>query len=106
MPVVNAKGTPYPKVAVEGYGEVPFPEGPYTPNNSQILRTEFSLQMRAEFKSWWTQQGRPLPASKYEIHHIQPLKFGGTNNFQNLVPLQPQQHLQFTNWWRGFTIYF
>jgi hypothetical protein len=37
--------------------------------------------------------------------HIQPLKFGGTNNFQNLIPLQPQQHLEYTRWWASFRIY-
>ncbi len=40
--VVNGKGNPYPKVEVEGHGEVPFPEGPYEPNNSETLRPKFT----------------------------------------------------------------
>ncbi|GHT79988.1 hypothetical protein AGMMS50262_24070 [Bacteroidia bacterium] len=52
------------------------------------------------------EQDNSLPSGNFEIHHIQPLKFGGTNNFQNLVPLQPQQHMEFTKWWASFKIYF
>jgi RHS repeat-associated protein len=105
--VVNSKGVAYPKVVVEGFGEVPFPKGPFVPNNSQILRNEFTPKLKAEFKDWWIQQGRPWPnvpeGSTLNIHHIKPLSQGGTNSFDNLVPLiQPQEHQPFTNWWRGF----
>lgn len=105
--MTNAKGAAYPKVVVEGFGEVPFPKGPFTPNNSQVLRSQFTPKLKADFKDWWIQQGRPWPnvpeGSTLNIHHIQPLGHGGTNSFNNLVPLiQPQQHQPFTNWWRGF----
>ncbi len=105
--ITNSKNTPYPKVVVEGYGEVPFPQGPYTPNNSSVLRTSFTAKYKADFKEWWISQGRPWPqvpeGSTLNIHHIKPLAQGGTNAFDNLVPLvQPEQHQPFTNWWRGF----
>ncbi|MGJ1235344.1 MULTISPECIES: RHS repeat-associated core domain-containing protein [Sphingobacterium] len=105
--ITNSKNTPYPKVVVEGYGEVPFPEGPYTPNNSSVLRGSFTAKYKADFKEWWISQGRPWPqvpeGSTLNIHHIKPLAQGGTNAFDNLVPLvQPEQHQPFTNWWRGF----
>jgi RHS repeat-associated protein len=105
--VTNSRGVSYPKVSVDGFGEVPFPKGPFTPNNSQVLRSQFTPKLKAEFKDWWIQQGRPWPnvpeGSAMNIHHIKPLGHGGTNSFDNLVPLiQPQQHQPFTNWWRGF----
>jgi len=105
--VTNSKGVPYPKVIVEGFGEVPFPKGPFTPNNSQVLRSQFTPKLKGEFKNWWIEQGRPWPnvpeGSTVNIHHIKPLSHGGTNSFDNLVPLiQPQEHQPFTNWWRGF----
>ena len=107
--ILNSKGVPYPDVTVEGYGKVPFPDGPYTPNNSLSLRPDFTPQYKADFKNWWMEQGRPWPTapagSIVNIHHIQPLQFGGTNVFDNLVPLvQPIQHQPFTNWWAGFRI--
>jgi len=109
-PILNSKGDPYPDVTVEGYGKVPFPEGPYTPNNSATLRPEFNA-LRSDFKNWWIEQGRPYPiateGSTIQIHHIQPLSWGGTNSFNNLVPLiYPQQHQPFTNWWLSFKITF
>ncbi|HEY9262156.1 RHS repeat-associated core domain-containing protein [Chitinophaga sp.] len=106
-PLVNSRGVPYPRISVNGYGEVPFPEGPFVPNNSSTLRSSFTTGYKMEFRNWWTEQGRPWPTapegSSINIHHIKPLKFGGTNNFENLVPLvQPLEHQPFTNWWRNF----
>ncbi len=103
----NAKGTPYPLVFVQGYGKVPFPAAPYAPNNSQLLRPEFTPALKKEFKAWWIGQGRVWPTapegSMINIHHIKPLSKGGTNAFDNLVPLiHPGEHQPFTNWWRGF----
>jgi hypothetical protein len=105
-PVVNSKGVPYPDVEVPGYGKIPFPEGPYTPNNAATLRTPFNQSVRAEFKNWWLEQGRPLPNGPIEIHHIQPLQYGGNNSFLNLVPLSPQVHREFTTWWMTFKMPF
>jgi RHS repeat-associated protein len=105
--VVNNKGVPYPQVEVDGFGIVPFPEGPYLPNNSSSLRSDFTTSFKEEFKQWWIKQGRTWPTapegSVINIHHIKPLSKGGTNAFGNLVPLiQPEEHQPFTNWWRGF----
>ncbi len=105
--VLNSRGEAYPKVIVEGYGEIPFPKGPFTPNNSQILRKKFTPGLKDNFKKWWIQQGRAWPdvpeGSTLNIHHIKPLSRGGTNSFDNLVPLiHPEQHQPFTNWWRRY----
>ncbi len=101
--VKNAKGVEYPKISVAGYGEVPFPEGPYVPNNSTILRPSFTRAYKEAFKEWWISQGHPWPEGNINIHHIKPLSKGGTNDFSNLVPLiQPEEHQPFTNWWRSF----
>lgn len=101
--IVNSKGDPYPNVQVEGYGKVPLPDGPYTPNNSKLLRPQFTASFKNQFKEWWTSQGRPWPEGNVNIHHIKPLSKGGDNSFENLVPLiQPDEHQPFTNWWRNF----
>lgn len=106
---LNSKGVEYPTVSVEGFGEVPFPEGPFTPNNSQALRSNFTQKYKADFKSWWEDQGKPWPTpseeSQIDIHHVKPLKFGGTNDFENLVPLDYEtQHKLFTGWWAGYKL--
>ncbi|WP_420712868.1 HNH endonuclease signature motif containing protein [Gordonia sp. MP11Mi] len=40
----------------------------------------------------------------WEIHHIIPREFGGTNEFNNLVPLPREIHYLFTDWFRYFGI--
>jgi len=100
---INRKGVEYPKVNIDGYGEVPFPEGPYTPNNAKELRPRFTRTYKEAFKKWWIDQGRTWPEGTVNIHHIKPLNKGGTNDFSNLVPVvYPNQHQPFTNWWISY----
>ena len=73
----------------------------------RALRSQFTPKLKADFKDWWTGQGKPWPTvpenSSLNIHHIKPLAKGGTNAFENLVPLiQPEQHQPLTNWWTGY----
>jgi hypothetical protein len=98
---VNSRGAAYPDVNVPGFGKVPFPNGPYSPNNTS-LRSQFTLSYKQQFKQWWINQGRPWPSGNINIHHIKPLEFGGTNAFENLVPLSAESHQSFTIWWGYF----
>jgi len=101
-PIVNNRGMPYPEVDVPGYGKVPFPDQPYTPNNSPSRAQEFTKAFKDTYKKWWINQGYTWPNGEVNIHHIKPLQFGGENIFENLVPLTRPQHDLFTNWWRYF----
>lgn len=56
--ILKGKGVKYPKVYVKDYGEVPFSEGPYTPNDSITLRGSFTESYKKEFKEWWMKQER------------------------------------------------
>ena len=107
---INRQGVPYPKVHVEGYGEVPFPKGPFKPHEPETftrLRNDFRSSISKEFQIWWTEtKGIPWPI-RGQAHHIKPLSRGGTNVFENLVPLQsiPGEdniHNLFTQWWNHF----
>ena len=105
--IFNSRGVPYLTVPVKGYGVVPFPKGPFTPYNNPILRPNFSYAFRQQFRAWWEAQGRPWPSpspgSQIQIHHIKLLAHGGTNAFENLVPLDYRtQHILFNNWWSNF----
>ena len=105
---INSQGIAYPRIIVEGLGEVPFPQGPFPKTNPKALRSKFTTAYKASFKKWWTEtQGRPWPKPQsgefVSIHHIKPLSRGGTNSFENLVPLIEQtQHIHFTRWWSTF----
>jgi hypothetical protein len=41
--------------------------------------------------------------SAYDIHHIKPREYGGTNDFDNLVPIPRDVHQQqFNRWWSSY----
>lgn len=38
----------------------------------------------------------------YEVHHILPRRYGGTNSYSNLIPLTKSDHTKVTNWWNYY----
>lgn len=38
----------------------------------------------------------------YEVHHIIPRAYGGTNIYTNLIPLDPTDHTKVTTWWVNY----
>jgi RHS repeat-associated protein len=97
---VNRAGVPYPKQHVQGYGEVPFPDGPIAPTSPGPMRAQFTQAYRMQYRAWWYGEYGWYPSpDMYQIHHILPLARGGTNAFENLVPLTGPAHSPFTSWW-------
>jgi hypothetical protein len=105
---LNRKGLPYPRILDPRTGQtIPFPVGPLVklPENQ---RTPYEAgKDRAKFITEWHARGYPRTTNGWEgkvieVHHIRPLDRGGTNEFWNLVPLAPEVHLQFTNYWRSY----
>ena len=71
----------------------------YRTNDSDIL-------CRSDFIREWNRRGYQTPEGGwdlYEIHHILPREFGGTNDFDNLTPLIKYVHRSIvTPWWNNF----
>lgn len=40
--------------------------------------------------------------SNYQIHHIQPRSYGGTNDISNLIPIPAMEHSLITSWFNGY----
>ncbi len=40
--------------------------------------------------------------SKYQIHHMQPLQYNGSNSFGNGIALTKNDHSKVTAWWRSY----
>lgn len=38
----------------------------------------------------------------YEVHHIIPREYGGTNAYSNLIPLEVSDHRAVTTWWVNY----
>jgi hypothetical protein len=106
-PVVNDKGDPYPTVIDPRTRKpIPFPQEKLTwipePN-----REVWDNTTRAAFiKEWYDKGYGNLPKSwrEYDIHHILPREYGGTNDFWNLVPVERDTYTKIvTPWWNAFT---
>lgn len=69
-------------------------------------RVSWGTTERGAFIKEWYDRGYAPPRggwAEYDIHHIQPREFGGSNDFWNLVPVQRQTHQDLFNaFWREF----
>lgn len=109
---VNSAGEPYPSINDLRTGEpIPFPEGDLARVPREERTTWDSSPMAGEnndrykyIKEWYDRGYEDPPGgwAQYDIHHIQPLEFGGTNDFRNLTPVLRTQHPDFTNWWNRY----
>ncbi|HEU5383541.1 MAG TPA: HNH endonuclease signature motif containing protein [Ktedonobacteraceae bacterium] len=85
--------------------EVPFPDGDLQPV-PKANRVQWNKITRGQYIKQWYDAGYSTPAGgwePYDIHHILPREYGGTNDFWNLVPLPRDLHqLVVTPWWNLF----
>jgi hypothetical protein len=104
---LNRRGEAYPRVLDPRTGQnIPFPEGTLMIVPSE-QRTKWNKQGRRNFITEWHERGYPRApdnwvGSETQVHHIKPLERGGTNDFWNLVPLHPDAHKFFTDYWRTY----
>lgn len=63
-----------------------------------------STERGAYIKQYIDTYGDPkIDWSLYDIHHIKPREYGGTNSFDNLMPvLRNPNHYNITSWFRGY----
>jgi RHS repeat-associated protein len=104
--IVNGAGRAYPRVLDPRTGE------PIRAPESGLIkvpvadRAAWGAQERAAFIKEWYKRGYSTPEGgwpKYDIHHITPREYGGTNDFNNLVPVLRGTHQQeFNAWWRDY----
>jgi hypothetical protein len=104
--VANSAGTPYPRVLNPGTGE-PIPEPPA--GLKRVLaanRAPWGAQERGNYITEWYDRELATPKggwANYDIHHIIPREYGGTNAFENLVPVEREVHQnQFNTWWMAY----
>jgi hypothetical protein len=105
---IQAKLGLYPNVLDPRTGRsIPFPSGIRGPVEQSLRVSWDSKANKAAFISEWYQRGYSTPTGgwgNYDIHHILPQKFGGTNDFWNLVPVERGTHQElFNSFWREFT---
>ncbi len=102
---VNKVGKFYPSVPDLRTGKpIIFPTGELN-RVSKENRVPWTAKERGEFIREWYRRGYSTPRggwAEYDIHHIKPKEFGGTNDFWNLTPVQRTTHAkEFNSFWGG-----
>lgn len=119
--IVNKKGVPYPEVNdIRTGGNMEFPEGvgSRVPKENRVgwyrNQTEANLYRvndtdilcKKDYIDEWYRRGYETPEGGwdlYEIHHIKPREFGGSSEFENMIPLLKDVHRKVvTPWWNGY----
>lgn len=54
------------------------------------------------YNTYKTNTGVTLNSSLYDVHHIKPLAYGGSNDYSNLIHLPKATHTSVTSWWAGY----
>lgn len=103
---LNAAGRAYPKVLDPRTGD-PIPAPPSGLSGVPVGdRVPWGAQQRGAYIKEWYDQGYSTPEggwSNYDIHHVTPREYGGTNDFNNLVPVERTVHQQeFNPWWMNY----
>ena len=105
-PKVNSNGQEYPTIKDPRTGEnIKFPDGDFS-KIPKSQRVDWDNMTRADFIKQWYDAGYSTPPGGwelYDIHHILPREYGGTNDFWNLVPVLREIHqTEFNPFWLGW----
>ncbi len=76
--------------------------GPIVPKANRVA---WGSVQRRDFISEWYKRGYADPEggwSNYDIHHIKPREYGGTNDFWNLTPVARKTHKELNSFWKRF----
>lgn len=103
---LNRAGQAYPEIPDPRTGRVIPQPGSGLQKVPIGQRVPWGSQERGAFIKEWYDRGYSTPQggwSDYDIHHIVPREYGGTNAFDNLVPVLRTDHQQLFNpWWRNY----
>ena len=104
--MVNRVGRLYPSVIdPRTNNPILFPSGDLV-KVPKPDRVAWGRKERGEYISEWYRRDYDSPPggwNLYDIHHIKPREYGGTNDFENLVPVLRQVHIdEFNAFWRDW----
>ncbi len=74
------------------------------PTGYRIYNNKRNSSFRKNYISWFEKKypKANINWKNYEIHHMRPLKYGGSNNISNGIALTKAQHNKYTTWWLSY----
>lgn len=101
--IFNKKGVKYPdfkevysnrKMAVPPTNYAVNPQ--HRPSN---IREKYIAYFRKQYS---LTNKLPNNFDNYQVHHVRPLQYGGSNDFSNLMLLPTTFHTSMTTWWKSY----
>lgn len=111
----TANGTPFsrssPHIPFNKIGKK-YPTNITSPVTGQSLPYNISVTAQEIPSSQWVPWNSTIRAqyeaylgvslTGYDVHHILPRRYGGTNDYSNLIPLRKSDHSKVTSWWNKY----
>ncbi|HJZ94793.1 MAG TPA: SBBP repeat-containing protein [Gemmataceae bacterium] len=109
VPPVNRRGEPYPTIIDPRTGKpIPYP-GNGLPRIPPEDRVPWGDKERRDYKREYERRIPEPPGGwerfwkEHELHHIRPRLRGGSNDYDNIVPVPTPEHRQRVSpWWSGY----
>lgn len=71
---------------------------------AQTTPISWTTTDRDNYKKWYNQTypNHSWNWNETQIHHIRPRNYGGTNSYDNLIPIPTQHHYLVSSWWSNY----
>lgn len=98
--LLNKQGVKYPSHKEIYTGRIPEKPSTSLKKNQKPRDPSF----RSNYISWFEKKYPKANVNwgNYEIHHIRPLLYGGSNDVSNGIALTKSQHNDYTSWWKNY----
>lgn len=101
----NKKAVRYPDYTDSGSGKKLAVPATNLAKVESRYRVTWSTSDRNKYINWYNQNypNKITDWSKYQIHHMRPREYGGTNDYSNLIPLLTTYHQKTVSpWWVNY----
>ncbi|WML26686.1 hypothetical protein [Neobacillus sp. OS1-33] len=100
--LLNKKGVPYPTFKDPKSGKVMSVPSSTTWTKNYYPES-WTTAKRTKYLDWYEDNYGDINRSDYEVHHIRPRVYYGSNDYSNLIPLKKSYHQQIVSpWWAAY----
>ncbi|MCM3112032.1 hypothetical protein [Lederbergia lenta] len=100
--LINKKGVPYPTYKDSKSGKK-MSEPSSTTWKKGYYPEAWTTSKRNKYLDWYESKYGKITRTDYEIHHIRPRVYYGSNDYSNLIPLKKTYHKKTVSpWWTNY----
>jgi hypothetical protein len=100
--LLNKKGVPYP-IYKDSKSKKVMSEPSSTTWTKKYYPETWTTSKRTKYLDWYESKYGKITRSEYEVHHIRPRVYYGSNDYSNLIPLKSSYHRKTVSpWWTNY----